>query len=78
MILKPTLFLLGIVMCAFAMIVLEGCQVTSPVTKPTTSNVAYQWDAAHELCFAMTASTTYYGYQVVSISYVPLPMGRCR
>lgn len=62
------LALLFVLLCA-------GCEggdaPNAGVAAKAASNVKYSKDERTGLCFASVTSTSYYGYQVVSITNVP-------
>ena len=48
-----------------------GCQMTSAPDAVKSTDIRYFEDSRTKLCFASIASSTYSGYNVVSIANVP-------
>jgi hypothetical protein len=60
---------------------LGGCtDVRQPglETKELEAALQYRWDGYRSVCFALLASNTHSGWQVVSLTYVPLEREECR
>lgn len=67
------------VIIAVLLLSCAACELTrKPEDSQGTAEIAYRWDAAHRLCFAMMASYGYGGYQSVSITHVPLTAVDCK
>ena len=71
--------LLFVLVFVMTVLLVTSCESTMRIETTTgTTDIAYRWDAAHQLCFAMLASASADGFRLVSISYVPLSEDRCR
>jgi hypothetical protein len=53
------------------LLVLCGCQMNNPPTRPGPTDIVYFQDSRTRLCFAAINSTSYAGYEIMSISAVP-------
>ena len=61
---------LAVLAVALVMVILAGCEITSPAREGSVNDIRYLRDGKTGICFAMISSATYGMHRVVSISAV--------